>query len=67
LFRWYADDVIEGGPFVLRNGIVPVLTGPGLGVTIDARALKRCHERFLQEGAFPAGQAGHYGGFFRKR
>ncbi len=67
LFRWYADDVIDGGPFVPDKGIVSVPTGPGLGVTLDAKALKRCHDRFLSEGAFPAGQAGHYGSVFRKR
>jgi glucarate dehydratase len=67
LFRWYADDVIEGGPFVLRNGVVRVPDGPGLGVTLDRKALQRCNERFLSEGAFPAARDGHYGDSFRKR
>lgn len=67
ILRWYADDVIEGGPLVPRNGRLPVPMGPGLGVTLDAKALKRCHERYLSEGQFPAGSATeHYGGSFRK-
>lgn len=67
ILRWYADDVIEGGPLVPRQGRLAVPKGPGLGVTLDAKALKRCHERFLTEGQFPAGLASeHYGGSFRK-
>jgi glucarate dehydratase len=66
LFRWYADDVIEGGPFLLKNGVVRVPDGPGLGVTLDRKALSRCHERFLSEGSFPAAQNGQYGDAFRK-
>lgn len=67
LFHWYGDDVIEGGPFTLENGMTPLPEGPGLGVVLDAKALKRCHERFLSEGTFPAGQKGSYGSFFRKQ
>jgi len=67
LFRWYADDVIEGGPFVPKGGVVPVPEGPGLGVTLDPGALARCHARYCDEGAFPAGPAGgSYGGRFHK-
>lgn len=70
LFRWYADDVIEGGPFDPQNGVVRVPEGPGLGVTLDRKALARCHERYLSEGAFPTGGAvtgaDRYGGAFRK-
>jgi glucarate dehydratase len=66
LFRWYADDVIEGGPFVMRNGVVKVPDGPGLGVTLDPVALKRCHERFLAEGSFPGAKNASYGDGFRK-
>ncbi len=67
LFRWYADDVIEGGPFCPQSGVVPVPDGPGLGVTLDAKALARCHQRYLEEGAFPSGPlGGAYGGHFRK-
>jgi len=67
LFRWYADDVIEGGPFLPRGGTVRVPDGPGLGVELDRDALARCHSRYCDEGAFPAGpNGGAYGGTFRK-
>ena len=70
LLRWYADDVIEGGPLVPRGGVVAVPTGPGLGVTLDPVALRRCHERYLSEGRFPAGasapKGAAYGSVFRK-
>lgn len=67
LFRWYADDVIEGGPFVVKSGTVPLPEGPGLGVVLDRKALDRCHRRYCDEGAFPtASKAGHYGSGFRK-
>lgn len=67
LFRWYADDVIEGGPFVMTNGVVRVPDGLGLGVTLDPVALKRCHERFLAEGSFPGAKNASYGDGFRKK
>ncbi len=67
LFHWYADDVIEGGPFRLEGGITRVPDGPGLGVTLDETALARCHARYLAEGAFPDGRSGGYGSQFRKR
>ena len=35
LFRWYGDDVIEGGPFVPKDGSVALPEGPGLGVVPD--------------------------------
>lgn len=67
LLRWYADDVIAEGPFVPRDGLVDVPAGPGLGVTLDAGALARCHERYLREGAFPGGPGqGGYGEAFRR-
>lgn len=67
LFHWYADDVIEGGPFALEGGTTRVPSGPGLGVTLDEAALQRCHARFLAEGSFPSGRTGGYGSGFRKR
>jgi glucarate dehydratase len=70
LLRWYSDDVIEGGPFVPEGGMVAVPEGPGLGVTLDPVALRRCHERYLAEGRFPAGASAPcgstYGSTFRK-
>jgi glucarate dehydratase len=67
LFHWYADDVIEGGPFSLESGVTRVPDSPGLGVTLDRKALQRCHDRFLAEGSFPSGRSGGYGSGFRKR
>lgn len=52
LFRWQTDDVIEEGPFKQKNNVLNVPTGPGLGVTLCRKALKRCHERYLKEGAY---------------
>lgn len=70
LLRWYGDDVIEGGPMVPRAGAVKVPEGPGLGVTLDRVALRRCHDRYLAEGRFPAGASAPpgsaYGSTFRK-
>ena len=67
LFRWYADDVIAGGPLVPRHGVVPVPTGPGLGVEVDRDALARCHARFLAEGPFPGAEGAAYGDSFVRR
>lgn len=50
LLRWYADDVIEGGPFSPERGVVQVPEGPGLGVTLDRAGFRRCHTRFLDMG-----------------
>ena len=67
LLRWYADDVIAEGPFVPRDGAVAVPAGPGLGVTLDPAALRRCHERYRTEGAFPGGPGRPgYGATFRR-
>ena len=67
LLRWMADDVIAEGPLVPRDGGLAVPDGPGLGVTLDRKALERCHRRYLADGPFPAGGTdGHYGGGFRR-
>lgn len=58
LFRWYGDDVTEQGTPVPLKGVVPVPEGPGLGVTLDQKALARCHQRYLDEGQFPKGKGG---------
>lgn len=50
LLRWQATDIIEGGPFKLRNNVVTVPEGPGLGVTLDSEAMAHCHELFLKTG-----------------
>jgi glucarate dehydratase len=61
LFRWYGDDVCNEGTPVPKNGVVPVPTGLGLGVTLDPKAMKRCHERYLEEGQFPMTKTGNSG------
>ncbi|MBC2705246.1 mandelate racemase/muconate lactonizing enzyme family protein [Desulfobacula sp.] len=50
LFRWQVDDVIEQGPFRQINNVISVPEGPGLGVTLSAQGLKRCHQRFVDDG-----------------
>lgn len=67
LLRWYADDVIEGGPHVPRGGVVTLPDGPGLGVRLDPDAFARGHERYRREGPFPSGDGVAYGGAFRRR
>jgi glucarate dehydratase len=68
LLRWLADDVTAEGPPSPRGGYVDVPDGPGLGVTLDPTALRRCHQRYLDEGAFPTGgTSSHYGAEFRRR
>jgi glucarate dehydratase len=52
LLRWTTDDVIVGGPFSPEQGVVPVPTGPGLGVELDEDALTRSVERFAREGPY---------------
>jgi len=52
LFRWQTDDVIEEGPFKPKNNMLAVPAGPGLGVTLSRKALKRCHERYRRDGAY---------------
>ena len=52
LFRWQIDDVIEEGPFKPKDNTLAVPEGPGLGINLSKKALRRCHERFLREGAY---------------
>jgi glucarate dehydratase len=66
LVRWYADDVIAEGTPLPKGGEVAVPEGPGLGITLDPVALRRCHERYLREGAFPGGGGTGYGASFRR-
>ncbi|MEI8342447.1 MAG: hypothetical protein WCH43_13060 [Verrucomicrobiota bacterium] len=49
LFRWYEDDIIEE-MFSPRNNRVTLPDGPGLGIRIDRKALKRCRQRFEKQG-----------------
>ena len=52
LLRWQADDVIAGGPLRPVGGLVQLPDGPGLGVELDEAALRRCVQRFADEGEF---------------
>ena len=67
LFRFTADVVIEQGHYSPVNGVLPVPDEPGLGVTIDAVALARMHQRFVDEGAMATGNDGGYGSQFRQQ
>jgi glucarate dehydratase len=58
LLRWTTDDVIAGGPFSPRAGVVDVPTGPGLGVELDERAARRCAERYARDGEYEFYTAG---------
>jgi glucarate dehydratase len=49
LFRWYADDVSAALIQPYANAVT-IPDGPGLGVTVDPEALKRCKERYAQDG-----------------
>lgn len=49
LFRWYADDVSAERIQPQANS-VPIPDDPGLGVSIDPKALKRCKERYERDG-----------------
>ena len=52
LLRWHTDDVIEGGPMQVEQGVLTLPPGPGLGVTLDRDALARCHARFVDDGPY---------------
>ena len=50
LFRWQPDDVIDGGQFKQINNMVRVPEGPGLGVALDAKAMKKWAKHFADHG-----------------
>jgi glucarate dehydratase len=50
LGRWQTDDVVVGGPLTATQGTLEVPKGPGLGVSLDEAALRRCHEDFRTAG-----------------
>ena len=50
LFRWQVGDVIVGGPFRQTGNVVPVPTGPGLGVELDRAELARWHRHYEEHG-----------------
>ncbi|WP_293855430.1 glucarate dehydratase family protein [uncultured Alsobacter sp.] len=49
-YPWQEDEVIEGGKLAIEGGCVEPPKGPGLGVTLDRKALARLHQNFLDCG-----------------
>ena len=49
-YPWQAEDVIVGGKIKIEEGCVQVPEGPGLGVEIDRRQLKKLHENYIRCG-----------------
>ncbi|WP_117192782.1 glucarate dehydratase family protein [Rhizobium terrae] len=49
-YPWTGVDVIEGTPFIFRNGALAVPDGPGLGVTLDRRRLAELAGFYEQAG-----------------
>jgi glucarate dehydratase len=49
-YPWQFDEVIEGGKLSFSEGCLSVPAGPGLGVTLDRKALKRLHQNYLDCG-----------------
>jgi glucarate dehydratase len=47
---WQREDVIEPGTLSIRDGVLPVPDGPGLGVTLDRGALDRLHQQYQRCG-----------------
>lgn len=66
LLRWQIGDVVQGGPFKPKNNVVPVPTGPGLGVELDREALKRWHQHYLEYGPMDHYYNPHKPGYFRR-
>jgi glucarate dehydratase len=52
LLRWTTDDVTAEGVRRPDRCLLRVPSGPGLGVTLDERALARCVERYAREGPY---------------
>jgi glucarate dehydratase len=50
LFRMQLFDVIEEAPFDLKNNLLAVPEGPGLGVTLSPDRLAHCHKLYMDEG-----------------
>ncbi len=50
LLRWYANDIVVGGPFQPIEGHLDVPNGPGLGVELDRAAVEKAHQDFLING-----------------
>jgi glucarate dehydratase len=66
LLRWQIADVIEEGPFKPKNNTVPVPEGPGLGVTLDPKALLYWHKHYLENGPMDHYYTPEKPGYFRR-
>ena len=49
-YPWQDDEVIVGGKLKFESGSLKVSTNPGLGVSLDPKALQRLHENYLRCG-----------------
>ncbi len=49
-YPWLEEDIVQGGPFVFREGNLSVPTAPGLGVVLDEERLTRAAERYRRWG-----------------
>ena len=52
LFRMQPLDVIEEGPFRPKANVVPVPSGPGLGITLARDKLAHCHKLYVEQGPY---------------
>ena len=52
-YHHLADDIIEGGKFVYRDGAIAVPRTPGLGVTLDREKLGKYAELYKSLGGYP--------------
>ncbi|HEY4333507.1 MAG TPA: mandelate racemase/muconate lactonizing enzyme family protein [Ilumatobacteraceae bacterium] len=66
LLRMQPIDVIAEGPFRPRNNVVPVPTGPGLGVTLDPDKLAFAHRLFVDDGPLDKYHQPHRPGEYRR-
>lgn len=46
-YHYLTDDIIQGGKFVYKDGMISVPTGPGLGVELDPERMDR-YERYFE-------------------
>lgn len=65
LLRWYANDVIVGGPFQPVEGYLEVPDGLGLGVELDRNALQAAHQLFVDDGPIESAAVDPLVGAFR--
>ena len=48
-YPWTQNDIIKGGKLAIKEGVIEVPKGPGLGVDIDPDALAEFHEFYLAQ------------------